>query len=134
MSSHNRATLVGNLGADVQVRVTAEGTAVTNFRLATNDSFTDSKGQKQQRTEWHNIVVWGKQAEACAKYLKKGSKVLVAGRLQTREYTDKAGVKRNTTEVVAAEVSFLDGKDTRTMTPPPPPADAAEEFDVADVA
>lgn len=108
MSSHNHVTLAGNLGKDVEVRYTTGGTAVANFRIATNENFTDSQGERRSRTEWHNVVVWGKQAEACRKYLKKGSKVLVAGRLQTREWEDKAQVKHNTTEVVAADVVFLD--------------------------
>jgi single-strand DNA-binding protein len=105
----NKAILIGNLGADPEVRFTGSGQAVTNFRIATSESWMDKQGQKQERTEWHRIVVWGKQAENCGKFLKKGRQCFVEGRLQTREWTDKEGKKNYTTEVVANQVTFLGG-------------------------
>ena len=106
----NKVILIGNLGADPEVRFTPSGQAVANFRIATNESWTDkSSGQKQERTEWHRIVVWGKLAELCGEYLKKGRQCFVEGRLQTREWTDKEGKKNYTTEVVANNVQFLGG-------------------------
>ncbi|MEW5740166.1 MAG: single-stranded DNA-binding protein [Myxococcota bacterium] len=105
----NKVILIGNLGADPEVRFTPGGQAVANFRIATNESWTDKQGQKQERTEWHRIVVWGKQAENCGEYLKKGRQAYVEGRLQTREWTDKEGKKNYTTEIVANTVQFLGG-------------------------
>lgn len=106
----NKVILIGNLGADPEVRFTQGGQAVANFRIATSESWTDkSSGQKQEKTEWHRIVVWGKLAELCGEYLKKGRQCYVEGRLQTREWTDKEGKKNYTTEVVANTVQFLGG-------------------------
>lgn len=108
--SVNKVILIGNLGADPEVRFTPSGQAVANFRIATSESWTDKgSGQKQERTEWHRIVVWGKLAELCGEYLKKGRQCYVEGRLQTREWTDKEGKKNYTTEVVAQTVQFLGG-------------------------
>jgi single-strand DNA-binding protein len=106
----NKVILIGNLGADPEVRFTPGGQAVANFRVATNESWTDKQGQKQERTEWHRIVVWGKLAELCGEYLKKGRQAYVEGRLQTREWTDKENKKNYTTEVVAQTVQFLGGR------------------------
>jgi single-strand DNA-binding protein len=106
----NKVILLGNLGADPEVRFTPGGQAVANFRVATNESWTDKQGQKQERTEWHRIVVWGKLAELCGEYLKKGRQAYVEGRLQTREWTDKENKKNYTTEVVAQTVQFLGGR------------------------
>ncbi len=106
----NKAILIGNLGADPEVRFTPGGQAVANFRIATSESWTDKSGQKQERTEWHRIVVWGKLAELCGEYLAKGRQVYVEGRLQTREWTDKEGKKNYTTEVVANQVTVLGGR------------------------
>lgn len=106
----NKAILIGNLGADPEVRFTPGGQAVANFRIATSESWTDKNGQKQERVEWHRIVVWGKLAELCGEYLKKGRQCYVEGRLQTREWTDKEGKKNYTTEVVANQVVFLGGR------------------------
>ncbi len=104
----NKVILIGNLGADPEVRFTPSGQAVANFRIATSESWSDkTSGQKQERTEWHRIVVWGKLAELCGEYLKKGRQCYVEGRLQTREWTDKEGKKNYTTEVVANTVQFL---------------------------
>jgi single-strand DNA-binding protein len=105
----NKVILIGNLGSDPEVRFTPSGQAVANFRVATNDSWTDKSGQKQERTEWHRIVVWGKLAELCGEYLKKGRQAYIEGRLQTREWTDKENKKNYTTEVVANTVQFLGG-------------------------
>jgi single-strand DNA-binding protein len=107
----NKVILIGNLGADPEVRFTPGGQAVANFRIATSESWNDKNGQKQERTEWHRIVVWGKLAELCGEYLKKGRQCFVEGRLQTREWTDKEGRKNYTTEVVATGVTFLGGRD-----------------------
>jgi len=107
----NKVILIGNLGADPEVRFTPGGQAVANFRIATSESWQDKNGQKQERTEWHRIVVWGKLAELCGEYLKKGRQCYVEGRLQTREWTDKENKKNYTTEVVANTVQFLGSRD-----------------------
>lgn len=107
MSSVNKVFLIGNLGADPEVRFTASGSAVANFRIATTDVWNNKEGERQERTEWHRIVVWGKQAEHCGEYLKKGRPVHVEGRLQTREWDDRDSNKRYTTEIVADRVTFL---------------------------
>ncbi len=105
----NKVILIGNLGKDPEVRFTPSGAAVANFNIATNESWTDKSGQKQERTEWHRIVVWGKLAELCGEYLKKGRQAYVEGRLQRREWNDKEGKKNYTTEIVAQTVQFLGG-------------------------
>lgn len=109
MAGVNKVILIGNLGRDPEIRYTPTGQAVTNFTLATSESFTTREGKREDRTEWHRIVVWGKTAENCAQYLSKGRSVYVEGRLQTREWEDKEGQKRRTTEVVAQTVQFLGG-------------------------
>jgi single-strand DNA-binding protein len=111
MASVNKVILIGNLGKDPEVRFTPGGQAVANFSIATSDSWTDKSGHKQERTEWHRIVVWGKLAELCGEYLKKGRQCYIEGRLQTREWNDKEGRKNYTTEVVASSVTFLGGRD-----------------------
>lgn len=105
----NKVILIGNLGADPEIRRTQTGTAVTEMRVATSESWKDKNGQRQERVEWHRVVVWGNTAEACAKYLAKGRQVYVEGRIQTRQWEDKDGQKRYTTEIVANEVTFLGG-------------------------
>jgi single-strand DNA-binding protein len=105
--SVNKVILVGRLGQNPEVRYTPSGAAVANFSVATNESWTDKSGQKQERTEWHRIVVWGKLAELCSQYLSKGRQAYIEGRLQTREWQDKDGVKKYTTEVQAQTVQFL---------------------------
>jgi single-strand DNA-binding protein len=107
MASVNKVILIGNLGGDPEKRVTAGGQVVTNFNIATTERWNDKSGQKQERTEWHRIVVWGQQAENCAQYLSKGRPVYVEGSLRTRQWDDKDGNKRYTTEVVAQRVQFL---------------------------
>jgi single-strand DNA-binding protein len=106
----NKAILIGNLGADPEVRFTQGGQAVANFRMATSESWKDKNGQQQERVEWHRIVVWGKLAELCGEYLKKGRQCYVEGRLQTREWTNKENQKQYTTEIVANQVTFLGGR------------------------
>jgi single-strand DNA-binding protein len=105
--SVNKVILVGRLGQNPEVRYTPSGSAVANFSVATNEAWTDKSGQKQERTEWHRVVVWGKLAELCNQYLQKGRQCYVEGRLQTREWTDKDGVKKYSTEVQAQTVQFL---------------------------
>ena len=105
----NKAIIVGNLGRDPELRFTASGRAVAKFPVATSERWTDQDGQKQERTEWHNIVVWGKQAETCGQYLSKGRQVYVEGGIRTRSYDDKDGNKRYITEIVARDVRFLGG-------------------------
>ena len=107
MMGVNRVTLLGNLGADPDVKKTASGQTITLFNLATSNAWTNKEGQRQEHTEWHRIVVWGKLAETCAEYLSKGRKVYVEGRLQTRSWEDDNNQKRYTTEIVASQVLFL---------------------------
>ncbi|MCE9580082.1 MAG: single-stranded DNA-binding protein [Deltaproteobacteria bacterium] len=105
----NKVILVGNLGADPDMRYTPSGQGVCELRIATSESWNDKNGQRQERVEWHRVVVWGKRAEVCAKYLSKGRQVYVEGRIQTRTYDDKEGQKRYITEVIANDVQFLGG-------------------------
>jgi single-strand DNA-binding protein len=109
MAGVNKVILVGNLGADPELRYTGSGTAVADLRLATSRRWTDRQGNQQEDTQWHRVVVWGKQGENCKEYLAKGRQVYVEGRLQTRQWEDRDGNKRYTTEVVAQEVQFLGG-------------------------
>lgn len=110
MNSVNRVSLMGNLGSDPEKRFTQNGNSVTNFRMATNETWTDKDGNKQKRTEWHRVVVWGKLADVCAQYLNKGRQVYVEGRLQTRKWQDKDGNDRFTTEINAQTVNFIDSR------------------------
>ena len=107
--SVNIAILVGNLGRDPEVRFTQSGRAVANFSIATTEMWTAPDGNRQEKTEWHNIVVWGKQAETCGQYLSKGRQVFIQGSIRTRSYEDKTGNKRYVTEIVAQRVRFLGG-------------------------
>ncbi len=110
MASVNKVILIGNLGRDPELRYTQGGQAVCNFTLATTERFGGRDGGAvQERTEWHRVVVWGKTAENCAQYLAKGRSVYVEGRLQTRDWEDKEGQKRRTTEITALTVQFLGG-------------------------
>jgi len=136
MASLNKVILIGNLGRDPEVRYTQNGTAVANFTLATNDVWTDKAGGRQERTEWHRIVVWGKQAEIVREHLAKGKQVYVEGTLQTRQWDDREGNKRTTTEVKAARVLMLGrpegGGDSRVAAGAPPQEVVAEEAPPAD--
>src|SRR5207249_3344445 len=105
--SVNKALLIGNLGKDPEVRFTASGRAVARFPVATSEVWNDAEGQRQERTEWHNVVVWGKQAETCGQYLAKGRQVYVEGAIRTRQYDDKEGNRRYITEVAAQELHAL---------------------------
>ena len=128
----NKVILVGNLGADPDMRYTPSGQGVCEMRIATSESWNDKNGQRQERTEWHRIVVWGKRAEVCSKYLSKGRQVYVEGRIQTRSYDDKDGNKRYITEIIANDVQFLGGgggreggaRAGRSEEGPPPPSEA----------
>ena len=110
MASVNKVILIGNLGRDPELRYTQGGQAVANFTMATTERFSTRDGDKQERTEWHRIVAWGRTGELCAQYLSKGRSAYIEGRLQTREWEDKEGNKRRTTEVVANTVQFLGGR------------------------
>jgi len=122
----NKVILVGHLGADPDMRYTPSGQGVCEMRIATSESWNDKNGQRQERVEWHRIVVWGKRAEVCSKYLSKGRQVYVEGRIQTRSWDDKDGNKRYMTEIIAQDVQFLGGggrdggRDNRASDPPPP--------------
>ncbi len=106
----NKVILVGNLGQDPELRYTGSGTAVCNLRLATNESYKDGSGELVERTEWHSIVAWGRLAEICNEYLKKGSQVYFEGSLQTRNYEDRDGNTRYVTEIKAREMMMLSGR------------------------
>ncbi|MFZ1981626.1 MAG: single-stranded DNA-binding protein [Smithella sp.] len=106
----NKVILIGRLGKDPDVRYTPDGTMVTNFNLATDEQWKDKNGEKVQKTEWHRIVTWGKLAEICGNYLVKGKLVFIEGRIQTRSWEDKEGVKRFTTEIIASNMQMLDSK------------------------
>src|SRR3954467_10336243 len=108
--SVNKVILVGRLGQNPEVRYTPSGAAVANFSVATNESWADKSGQKQERTEWHKVVVWGKLAELCSQFLAKGRQVYLEGRLQTRQWQDKDGQTKYTTEIQAQTVQFLGGQ------------------------
>ena len=106
----NKVILIGNLGADPEVKYTPSGAPVVNVNLATNESWTDRSGERQERTEWHRLVIWRKLAEIVGQYLKKGSKIYVEGRLETRSWDDPSGQKRYTTEVVVNDMQMLDSR------------------------
>ncbi|MFL5812765.1 MAG: single-stranded DNA-binding protein [Bdellovibrionia bacterium] len=108
--SVNKVILVGRLGQNPEVRYTPSGAAVANFSVATNESWSDKNGQKQERTEWHKVVVWGKLAELCNQFLAKGRQVYLEGRLQTRQWQDKDGQTKYTTEIQAQTIQFLGGQ------------------------
>ncbi len=110
MASVNKVILIGNLGADPEVRYMPSGDAITNIRLATTDSWKDKSGEKQERTEWHRVSFFGRLAEIAGEYLKKGSQVYLEGRLQTRKWQDKDGQDRYTTEIVADRMQMLGGR------------------------
>lgn len=105
----NRVMLIGNLGNDPESKSTASGTAVCNFSVATGEVWKDQQGQLQERTEWHRVTAFGKLAEICGKYLRKGSKVYIEGSLRTSSY-EKNGEKRYSTDIVASEMQMLDSK------------------------
>ncbi|MBI5514105.1 MAG: single-stranded DNA-binding protein [Deltaproteobacteria bacterium] len=106
----NRAMLIGNLGSDPELRFTNNNRGKLSFRMATTESYKDQSGERKEVTHWHNVVLWGARAEWLSKALSKGSKVFVEGRIETRSYDDKDGVKRNITEVVASNLILMDGR------------------------
>ena len=118
MASVNKVILIGNLGKDPDLRYTPSGQAVATFSLATNDRYKDKDGQMVERAEWHNIVVWGKQAETAKEYLKKGRQIFVEGRIAYRTYDDREGNKRYITEVVAQRLQFLGRREETPDRPP----------------
>lgn len=111
MGSLNKVMVIGNLGRDAEVKFTNNGQAVASFSVATTEVWNDKQGQRQEKTEWHRMVLWGKQAESLQPYLVKGKQVYVEGKLQTREWTDKNEVKRYTTEIKVDRVQLLGGGD-----------------------
>ncbi|TNE74496.1 single-stranded DNA-binding protein [bacterium] len=110
MGSLNKVLLIGHLGADPEVRYTQSNTAVATMNLATNERFKDSNGDWQERTEWHRVIAWGRLAEVCQQFIKKGSQIYIEGSLQTRQWQDKDGQNRYTTEIKAAAIQMLDTK------------------------
>jgi single-strand DNA-binding protein len=139
MSGVNKVIIVGRLGSDPELKSVGSGQNVARLSVATSEAWTGKDGQKQERTEWHRIVVWGRQAENCAKHLSKGRQVYIEGRLQTRSWEDPQGQKKYSTEIVANVVQFLGGGQERTSTTgtgaeayqdfgPEPTFDAADEI------
>ena len=110
MGTVNKVIIVGNLGRDAEIRYTPGGAAVSTLSLATTDVWNDKAGQRQEKTEWHRVVVWGKQAETLKDYLMKGRQIYVEGRLQTRQWDDKDGNKRYTTEIRSDRIVLLGGR------------------------
>jgi len=126
MASVNKVILIGNLGRDPEVRYMPSGDAIANLNIATTDKWKDKSGESQEHTEWHRVAFFGRQAEICGEYLRKGSSVYVEGRLQTRKYTDKEGVDRYATEIRGERMQMLGGRGAgggdsmpRDMEPPP---------------
>ena len=130
----NKVILVGNLGQDPELRYTGSGTAVCNLRIATNESYKDASGEWVERTEWHSVVAWSRLAEICNEYLKKGSQAYFEGSLQTRQWEDKDGNTRYTTEIKAREMMILSGRgdDTGSFSPSPARSSSAPARAAAD--
>ncbi len=121
MRGVNKVILIGNLGRDPDVRYTKDGKAVATLNIATTDTWNDQSGQRQERTEWHRVVLWGKQAEVAKEYLAKGRQVYIEGKLQTRSWDDREGHKRYTTEVRCDQMLMLGGRGDAAGREPPPP-------------
>ncbi len=145
--SLNKVMLIGNLGRDPELKMTPSGQALARFSVATTETWKNPQGEKQTKTEWHNIVVWGKQAEIAEKYLRKGKQVLIEGRIQYREYTDQAGVKKTACDIrcdnfvmlgrmeeggggARAERGGMDDYENSGPMPPAPAAGAAYDDDI----
>jgi len=135
MASVNKAILIGNLGADPELRYTPSGAAVANFNIATTERWKDKDGQPQERTEWHRIILWSRQAEIAKEYLRKGSSVYIEGRIQNRSYEDKDGIKRYVTEIIGQRMQLLGARTGApsegggTEPPPAPPDDLGGQDD-----
>lgn len=136
MASVNKVILIGNLGADPELRYTPSGAAVASFNIATTEKWKDKDGQMQERTDWHKIVLWSRQAEIAKEYLRKGSSVYIEGRLQTRSYDDKDGNKKYVTEIIGQRMQLLGGRagagqggGAPAEPPPAPPDDITHEDD-----
>lgn len=138
----NKVILIGNLGRDPEVRYTPGGLAVANFSMATSEKWTNKEGEKETRTEWHRIVAWGKLGEICGEYLSKGKQIYIEGRIQTREWEDKEGNKRYTTEIIALQMLMLGSResedeprtspssDMETSNLPEPPISKTKDDDI----
>lgn len=114
MSSLNKVLLIGRLGKDPEIRYTPDGSPVANFSIATSEFWTDKNGNRQERTEWHNIVAWNKLADLSKRYLAKGRQVYIEGRIRTREWDDREGNKRRTTEIIANQMVLLGSRSEAT--------------------
>jgi single-strand DNA-binding protein len=141
--SMNKVILIGNLGRDPELKMTPGGQALARFSVATTETWKNPQGEKQSKTEWHNIVVWGKQAEIAEKYLRKGKQIMVEGRIQYREYTDQAGVKKTTAEIRCDNFVMLGRMEEggarpaaggsehfEEPLPPPPPSSGSYDDDI----
>ncbi|GAB4249019.1 MAG: hypothetical protein Kow00109_25090 [Acidobacteriota bacterium] len=128
----NKVILIGRLGRDPEMRSTQGGTSVVNFTMATDERWVDTNGNRQQRTEWHNIVVWGRLAEICHQYLRKGRLVYIEGRLQTREWEDRDGNRRRTTEIVATNMQMLEPRGAGPGAPSGPEVEEPLEIGMTD--
>jgi single-strand DNA-binding protein len=127
--SLNKVLLIGNLGNDPEVRTAPSGVSIANVTIATSDSWKDkNSGEKQERTEWHRVIFFKRLAEIVGEYCKKGSKVYIQGKLQTRKWQDKSGVERYTTEIVASEMQMLDKKGETSQAPAKPVAEFDDEI------
>jgi single-strand DNA-binding protein len=126
----NKVILIGNLGADPEVRFTQDGTCVANLRLATTERFKDRSGERQERTEWHRVVLWGRLGEIAQQYLNKGRQVYIEGKIETRKWTDNEGNDRYTTEIRANEMKMLGGRggDSMEASSAPPQAAGKDPF------
>jgi single-strand DNA-binding protein len=134
MASLNKVMLIGNLGRDPEIRYTPDGSPVANFSLATTDYWTDKSGTRQERTEWHNIVAWTRLADVSKRFLSKGKQVYVEGRLRTREWTDRDGNKRRTTEVIASQMVLLGPRGESAEQAPAAAPQAAASYSEAEPA
>ncbi len=132
MASVNKVILIGNLGADPELRYTPGGQAVASLRLATTERFKNRDGEQQERTDWHNVVCWGRLAEIANEYLKKGRPVYIEGRIQYRSYDDKDGIKRYRTDIVAQNMQFLGGRGETERAPEQPAEDRQPEMPADD--
>ncbi len=132
MRGVNKVILIGNLGKDPEIRYTTGGQAVANFTIATSDSYTNKDGEKQENTEWHRIVAWGRLAEICGEYLTKGRMVYIEGQLRTRSWEDKEGNTRWTTEVVARSMEMLSSAGSRSESPSKDSSSSEGDFEIDD--